>query len=137
MAGRQVTREQPGPISLSPLSRVFTANRTIAKLVSSLEAARAQIRLGEAAPGLETILAGVGRLLENWTAPTLQPVINATGTILHTNLGRAPLSRAAGEAMLGVSLGYSTLEYDLNKGGRGSRLVHAEALVQRRLCSWL
>ncbi len=60
-------------------------------------------------------------------APTLLPVINATGVILHTNLGRAPLSRAALQAIQPLSAGYSTLEYDLEKGKRGSRSVHAEA----------
>ncbi|HQL39509.1 MAG TPA: L-seryl-tRNA(Sec) selenium transferase, partial [Anaerolineaceae bacterium] len=66
-----------------------------------------------------------------WLHPTLVPVINASGVILHTNLGRAPLSRAAAEAARSLSLGYSTLEYDLYKGKRGSRLIHAEALLTR------
>ena len=58
-------------------------------------------------------------------------MINATGVILHTNLGRAPLSPAALQAVQNVSQGYSTLEYDLEPGKRGSRLVHAEALLTR------
>ena len=49
----------------------------------------------------------VAARLRAWTAPTLQPVINATGVIIHTNLGRAPLSKAAIQAMQAVSLGYS------------------------------
>lgn len=73
----------------------------------------------------------VQSVLAKWTASTLQPVINATGVILHTNLGRAPLSQAAMEAATSVALGYSTLEYDLEKGKRGSRLVHAEKLLCR------
>lgn len=100
-------------------------------LRASLDAARDAIRRGEAAPGPERLLADAAALLQSWVAPTLEPVINATGTILHTNLGRAPLSKAAGEAVLGAALGYSTLEYDLERGQRGSRLVHAEALLQR------
>jgi L-seryl-tRNA(Ser) seleniumtransferase len=68
--------------------------------------------------------------LISWTTPTLRPVINATGVILHTNLGRAPLSKSAIEASAVVSAGYSNLEFDLNKGKRGSRLVHAEDLLQ-------
>ena len=75
------------------------------------------------------ILAAVQRRLTGMMSPSLVPVINATGVILHTNLGRAPLSRAAIEAMQNVSLGYSNLEFDLQKGARGSRLVHAEALL--------
>jgi L-seryl-tRNA(Ser) seleniumtransferase len=58
-------------------------------------------------------------------------VINATGVILHTNLGRAPLSAATIQAMKQVSENYSTLEYDLAKGQRGSRSIHAEAILQK------
>jgi L-seryl-tRNA(Ser) seleniumtransferase len=62
---------------------------------------------------------------------SLRPVINATGVIIHTNLGRAPLSDAAIAAMEAVSRGYSNLEYDLDAGARGSRHEHVEALVCR------
>ncbi len=64
-------------------------------------------------------------------APTLRPVINATGIIIHTNLGRAPLSPAALAAATGAAEGYATLEYDLVEGRRGSRAVHAERLLTR------
>src|SRR5690606_27024839 len=57
---------------------------------------------------------------------TLIPVINATGVILHTNLGRAPLSEEALEAVRRVSMGYSNLEYDLAQGRRGSRHTYGE-----------
>ncbi|HNF94635.1 MAG TPA: L-seryl-tRNA(Sec) selenium transferase, partial [Anaerolineales bacterium] len=66
-----------------------------------------------------------------WTASTLHPVINATGVILHTNLGRAPLSNATLHAMDLVSRGYSNLEFDLETGKRGSRLIHAEGLLKK------
>jgi L-seryl-tRNA(Ser) seleniumtransferase len=56
----------------------------------------------------------------------LLPVINATGVIVHTNLGRAPLSRASIEAVANVAANYSNLEYDLEDGARGSRTHHAE-----------
>ena len=82
-------------------------------------------------PENQELLRRVGKLLEAWVAPTLQMVINATGVVLHTNLGRAPLSRAAMQAIWDVSVGYSTLEYELATGKRGSRLVHAEALLKR------
>ena len=62
---------------------------------------------------------------------TLHPVINATGVIIHTNLGRAPLSDAARQAMEAVAAGYSNLEYDLDAGERGSRYLHAEQLLCR------
>ena len=63
--------------------------------------------------------------------PSLEAVINATGVILHTNLGRAPLAAAAVERVVEVASGYSSLEYDLDRGARGRRDVHAEALLCR------
>ena len=68
-------------------------------------------------------LAHIGR-------PSLRPVINATGVVLHTNLGRAPLADAAVEAMIRVASGYSNLEYDVDAGARGSRYVHCAALLR-------
>ncbi len=61
---------------------------------------------------------------------SLRPVINATGVIIHTNLGRAPLSAAARDRLNEMAAGYTNLEYDLAKGARGSRSVHAEALLK-------
>lgn len=60
----------------------------------------------------------------------LRPVINATGTLLHTNLGRAPLATEALEAITKVARGYSNLEYNLEKGARGSRDEHSEELLK-------
>lgn len=60
---------------------------------------------------------------------SLVPVVNATGVVIHTNLGRAPLPARAVERIGEVARGYTTLEYDLAKGGRGSRSVHAEGLL--------
>jgi L-seryl-tRNA(Ser) seleniumtransferase len=71
------------------------------------------------------------RRVEEATRGTLQPVINATGVIIHTNLGRAALGAAAIRAMESVAAGYSNLEYDLKAGERGSRDVHAEGLLAR------
>ncbi len=61
---------------------------------------------------------------------SLRRVINATGVIVHTNLGRAPLAEAAVERIAEVARGYVNLEYDLDAGGRGRRDVHAEALLR-------
>ncbi len=63
------------------------------------------------------------------TRPSLRAAINATGVVLHTNLGRAPLAAAALEAMVDVARSGSTLEYDLARGARGSRHVHCAALL--------
>lgn len=60
---------------------------------------------------------------------SLRPVLNATGVVIHTNLGRAPLAEAAIERLAAIARGYSNLEYDLDAGGRGSRTVHAEGLL--------
>jgi L-seryl-tRNA(Ser) seleniumtransferase len=81
-------------------------------------------------PTMDQILSQAEILLLAWTTPTLIPVINASGVILHTNLGRAPLSDASIRAMDAVSRGYSNIEYDLEKGQRGSRLIHAESVLQ-------
>lgn len=98
-----------------------------------LEDIRARFKSGEitALPLADLILARADSTLAAWTKPTLVPVINASGVILHTNLGRAPLSDAAIRAMDIVSRGYSNLEFDLVTGKRGSRLVHAESLLQK------
>ena len=64
-------------------------------------------------------------------APSLVPVINATGVIVHTNLGRAPLAESAARRVAQLASGYANLEYDLPTGRRGSRSVHAERLLSR------
>ncbi len=99
----------------------------------TLDEVRERFKSGEitALPLQDLILIQTESTLSAWTKPTLLPVINAAGVILHTNLGRAPLSDAAIRAMDVVSRGYSTLEYDLAKGVRGSRLIHAESLLQK------
>jgi L-seryl-tRNA(Ser) seleniumtransferase len=77
------------------------------------------------------IEAGVERRLRRIFAGSLRPLINATGVIIHTNLGRAPLSNRAIERLVEVARGYSNLEYDLAAGGRGRRDAHASALLAR------
>ena len=67
--------------------------------------------------------------LDRDLAASLRPVINATGVIIHTNLGRAPLAAAARARMASVAAGYANLEYDLDAGTRGHRHVHAERLL--------
>src|SRR5690606_19078120 len=71
----------------------------------------------------------VVRHLSLRTTSTLRPVLNATGVIVHTNLGRAPLAEQALLAVVAVARGYSTLEYDLEGGERGSRHDHAVPLL--------
>lgn len=99
---------------------------------AELEAARVGLRTGGGAePGLDELAGRVAARLNAELRPTLRPVINASGVIIQTNLGRAPLSAAALEAMARVGAGYSNLEYDLEQGERGSRSAHLEPLVAR------
>ena len=106
---------------------------TLDALRTTLEETRARFKTQPEAglPSTDDILAQAESHLTAWTSPTLLPVINATGVILHTNLGRAPLSTATIHAMNAVAANYSTLEYDLEKGQRGSRLIHAESVLQK------
>jgi len=84
-----------------------------------------------ALPSPAEILAQARARLADLSLPSLRRVVNASGVILHTNLGRAPLAPAALAQVEAVARGYSTLEYDLAKGERGSRAVHAETLLTR------
>ena len=103
----------------------------VADLVrQQLEMARQHVRQGGAAPTVEQISNAVCATIRNITQPVPRPVINATGVIIHTNLGRSPLSRAATEAAVAAAQGYSDLELDLNTGRRGSRQAHLQALVR-------
>ncbi|MEX2299955.1 MAG: L-seryl-tRNA(Sec) selenium transferase [Bryobacterales bacterium] len=81
------------------------------------------------------IAAEVGRRLADRVRPSLARVINATGVILHTNLGRAPLAAAALEAIAATAGGYTNLEYDLAAGRRGKRDVHVSRLLEKLLGS--
>ena len=73
----------------------------------------------------------IASIVERMLASSLQPVINATGVILHTNLGRAPLSAAAAEEIQRSATSYSNLEYDLEAGARGKRDAHVAQLLER------
>src|SRR5438270_10182645 len=93
-----------------------------------LEARRGDIRSGAANGGEEVpVETAVERTLEALARPSLKRVINATGVVLHTNLGRAPLGPQQPNS------GYSNLEYDLASGKRGKRDVHAGVLFERLL----
>jgi L-seryl-tRNA(Ser) seleniumtransferase len=108
---------------------------TLDALRSTLDSTRARFKTDPetALPSIDLILTESESHLTSWTKPTLLPVINATGVILHTNLGRAPLSQATIVAMTEAAANYSNLEFDLATGKRGSRLIHAEAILQKLL----
>lgn len=82
---------------------------------------------------LEDLPARLGRRLEAVLTPSLQTVINATGVVVHTNLGRAPLSREAAARVAEIAGSYSNLELDLERGERGDRETHAETRLTRLL----
>ena len=94
-----------------------------------LERERLSIAAGNPCPPFDEVVESVLVQVLNLETPSLCPVINATGVILHTNLGRAPLSKEALEAMDAVSKGYCNLEFNLDSGARGSRHVHIESLL--------
>ena len=102
----------------------------VAALRQVLSEARQAVQAGTGAPGREALLERAAQRVEEWLRPTLRPVINATGVILQTNLGRAPLSARA-LAAVAEAAAYSNLEFDLQAGERGSRYYHAEATLQR------
>ena len=126
-------RQRP---AVRALEARFGAEATVDALRSAAAEARAAIAGGDAS--LSTASAVTVRLEELAAAqlgaafrPSLEPVINATGVVIHTNLGRSPLAEPAIARVVEVARGYSTLEYDLDRGGRGRRDVHAEALLCR------
>jgi L-seryl-tRNA(Ser) seleniumtransferase len=95
-----------------------------------LERCRADVRAGNGAvPGVAELAARAVHELESRRRRRLVPVINATGVVIHTNLGRAPLAADAVDAVEAIAGGYSNLEYDVDQGGRGSRQAHVERLV--------
>ncbi len=123
----QLIKTKPITDCISEFGRPLTlqAIRTV------LEEVRLRYSEGDSIPAEEDLLIGVIDKLASWTAPTLQPVINATGVILHTNLGRAPISSSALQAIQAAASGYSSLEYQLDKGRRGSRTIHAESFFKQ------
>lgn len=97
----------------------------------SLDALREEVLSGQDKPEkLEDLIDSVELKLRSQQT-TLKSVVNATGVILHTNLGRAPLSKETTQAMNDINEGYSNLEYDLTRGGRGSRFDHLGTLLRR------
>ncbi len=118
---RRILRGHPRAVVVDALRRILSAVRK--------EASEAPPRSRE-----EWSVLVRARLAEEVAAgeePTPRRVINATGIVLHTNLGRAPLAEEAIRAVCGVSRGYSDLEFDLAGGRRSSRLVHVEELILR------
>jgi L-seryl-tRNA(Ser) seleniumtransferase len=95
---------------------------------SVLARAREEIRAGGRPGDLAELLQ---EQIDSARAPHLRRVVNATGVIVHTNLGRAPLAEAALDRIRDIARGYSNLEYDVAAGGRGSRQDHVTTMLRR------
>jgi len=98
---------------------------------ATLSRLRSAVRSGEPAPGHEGVIEMARSDLDRARQAPVRRVVNATGVILQTNLGRAPLPTAAIAAMADAARGYSNIEYDLAAGGRGSRHDHLRPLLQQ------
>lgn len=105
-------------------------------VTSAARAAVESVRNGsqQAPAGLDGWRDLVDAELESITRASLRPVLNATGVVLHTNLGRAPLPASAIRAIQDVARGFSNLEYDLEAGERGSRYSHCVSLLREITC---
>jgi L-seryl-tRNA(Ser) seleniumtransferase len=122
---------------VAALEREHGATATTVALRGAAAELRAAIASSTAADDLPAeseaaaarIEAVAARALAGQFRGSLRPVINATGVIVHTNLGRAPLGASALQRIQQVAQSYSNLEYDVARGGRGSRTVHAESLL--------
>ena len=116
--------------SVAELAAVYSREWVVGVVREQLDLARREIRQGGKAPDAEYLVDAVCRQVSDLTRTAPRRVINATGVVIHTNLGRAPLSRAAIEAMSQAAQGYSDLELDLATGRRGSRQSHLQALLR-------
>jgi L-seryl-tRNA(Ser) seleniumtransferase len=124
-----------------PAVRALEARFGVDATVDALRAGAAAIRREIAAGTMsstdpaellvERIEAAAAADLDRLFRASLEPVINATGVIVHTNLGRAPLAERALARVAEIGRGYASLEYDVGRGARGRRDMHAEALLQR------
>ena len=108
----------------------FSHDLVVYAIRTSLAQARTSILAGASCPSPADLLAQAENILHKEQQPHLHSVINATGVIINTNLGRAPLSQEALQAVQTVSQGYSNLEYDLTLGERSSRHAHTQALLR-------
>jgi L-seryl-tRNA(Ser) seleniumtransferase len=122
--------------SVAALESVYGHGAVVDALRAETEAIRVAVGAGAAAPETTDVAADVivtraqARLAAT-IAPSLKCVLNATGVIIHTNLGRAPLAAVAIERIRALADGYTNLEYDVATGSRGARDVHAERLLCR------
>ena len=119
-----VARE--GQVAVAEAARVVLARVRDEIAAGVLDSTRLELAIAGLPPAIE-------RQLQQSLAYSLREVINGTGVILHTNLGRAPLSARALDHVRDVALGYSNLEFDIAAGARGKRDVHVDRLFRKLL----
>jgi len=107
----------------------YSRSMTLQAIRTSIAQARLHIREGATCPSPDELLSTAEQILDEHQRPSLQAIINGTGVIINTNLGRSPLSKEALQAVQRVAGGYSNLEYELETGERGSRHSHVSALL--------
>ncbi|OJX47320.1 MAG: L-seryl-tRNA(Sec) selenium transferase [Chloroflexi bacterium 44-23] len=115
----------------SPIIANFGRSQVIDAIRAVQESLRQIDKLDRQSCTAEAILIRANLHLQKNFKATLIPLINASGVILHTNLGRAPLSDDSIEAMATIASNYNSLEFDLSTGKRGSRTVHAEKILMQ------
>ncbi|MFH0768105.1 MAG: L-seryl-tRNA(Sec) selenium transferase [Chloroflexota bacterium] len=114
---------------LKQLESAYPHELLVSLVRQRLELERRSIAAGNPALSIDEIVEAICSQLRGLENPSLRPVINATGVILHTNLGRAPLSHETIAAMDTAAKGYCNLEFDLESGTRGSRNSHIEQIL--------
>ncbi len=125
-------------LGAGPLLNQFPRHLVVEEVRHALDRLRDSIRRSDdpdrdLKSGLAALEPELGRSLRKRLRPSLRPVVNATGIILHTNLGRAPMAEETVQTMNHLSQGYSNLEYDLDQGTRGHRDRHLEEQFRRLL----
>jgi L-seryl-tRNA(Ser) seleniumtransferase len=121
-----VLRAPAGVLAVARFGRALATDAVRA----AIAAARPALREGEAAPDRAALAGAAFAVLERSESQSLRPVLNLTGTVLHTNLGRALLAAPAIEAAVAVMAAPAALEYDLDSGARGERDDHVRGLLR-------
>lgn len=114
---------------IKELVKEYPHDRLVGVIRQCLEGERVAIAAGKSSVSLDEIVASIQSEVNRLGNLSLRPVINATGVILHTNLGRAPLSREAIDAMETTARNYCNLEFEMDSGDRGSRDAHMEQVL--------
>jgi L-seryl-tRNA(Ser) seleniumtransferase len=121
--------------AIDALCQLYSRPETVTALRVRIDIVRTQIRQDESSPlpdfAGEAFCEDVREEILRSRERSLKNVINATGIVLHTNLGRAPIAAETIDAIKEAALGYSNLEFDLESGERGSRYMHVEAMLTK------